>query len=98
MIALKLLPVATPMFGVTNVGAVFSTTLPVPVLVVAPVPPRATPNVPVVTLEASIFGRSSALSIPPTVTKPLVSYVIFVAVPAVMGAFSSTLVSCSALP
>jgi len=36
-----------PNAGVTNVGLVFKTTLPVPVLVVTPVPPLATGRVPV---------------------------------------------------
>ena len=35
-----------PNAGVTNVGLVFKTTLPVPVFVVTPVPPLATFNVP----------------------------------------------------
>lgn len=37
---------ATPKVGVTNIGLVDSTTLPVPVLVVTPVPPFATASVP----------------------------------------------------
>jgi hypothetical protein len=36
-----------PNAGVTNVGLVFKTTLPVPVFVVTPVPPLATGKVPV---------------------------------------------------
>ena len=44
----KLVPVAAPMTGVTSVGLVDKTTLPVPVDVVTPVPPRATVRVPVV--------------------------------------------------
>ena len=39
--------VGVPNIGVTNVGLVERTTLPVPVLVVTPVPPLATGNVPV---------------------------------------------------
>jgi hypothetical protein len=44
----KDVPVAAPMFGVTSVGDVESTTFPVPVLAVTPVPPLATDRVPVV--------------------------------------------------
>ena len=39
--------VGVPNIGVTRVGVVDNTTLPVPVLVVTPVPPLATGNVPV---------------------------------------------------
>ena len=43
----KLVPVAAPIMGVTNVGVVLNTTAPDPVLVVTPVPPLATGSVPV---------------------------------------------------
>jgi hypothetical protein len=42
----KLVPVAAPITGVTNVGVVLNTTAPVPVLVVTPVPPAKTGRVP----------------------------------------------------
>jgi hypothetical protein len=42
----KLVPVAAPITGVTNVGVVLNTTAPDPVLVVTPVPPAKTGRVP----------------------------------------------------
>jgi hypothetical protein len=41
-------PVAAPIAGVTNVGVLLKTTLPVPVEEVVPVPPETTGRVPVV--------------------------------------------------
>ena len=53
-----------PSAGVTNVGEVLSTTLPEPVLVVTPVPPLATGNVPVTPVDS---GRPVQLvSVPET--------------------------------
>ena len=46
MPVLKLPDVGVPSAGVTSVGDVDKTTEPVPVEVVTPVPPLATPNVP----------------------------------------------------
>ena len=43
-----------PKIGVTNVGLVDNTTLPVPVLDVTPVPPDATGKVPVVNAEVDV--------------------------------------------
>ena len=43
-----------PNIGVTNVGLVDKTTLPVPVLDVTPVPPDATGKVPVVNTEVDV--------------------------------------------
>ena len=51
--------VASPRTGDTKVGLVANTTLPVPVAVVAPVPPRATESVPVV---PAIIGMPVALA------------------------------------
>ena len=42
-----------PKFGVTKVGELDKTTLPVPVEVVTPVPPLATPSVPVILLAGT---------------------------------------------
>jgi hypothetical protein len=54
--------VGVPKIGVTRVGEVFSTLLPEPVLVVTPVPPLETPNVPVIPVDS---GRPVAfVSIP----------------------------------
>jgi hypothetical protein len=46
--------VGVPKIGVTNVGLVDKTTEPVPVLLVTPVPPDATGNVPVVKAEVDV--------------------------------------------
>ena len=46
--------VGVPKTGVTNVGLVDSTTFPVPVLLVTPVPPEATGKVPVVSAEVDV--------------------------------------------
>ena len=46
--------VGVPKMGVTNVGLVDKTTEPVPVLLVTPVPPEATGNVPVVNAEVDV--------------------------------------------
>ena len=46
--------VGVPKIGVTNVGLVDSTLFPEPVLVVTPVPPDATGNVPVVNAEVDV--------------------------------------------
>jgi hypothetical protein len=56
----KLVPVAAPILGVTNVGDVFSTFEPEPVLVVTPVPPLATAmvvafHVPVVRVPTAVI-------------------------------------------
>jgi hypothetical protein len=58
--------VGVPKTGVVSVGLVDRTTLPVPVLVVTPVPPLATANVPVsVIVPDEVIG-------PPVVDKPVV--------------------------
>jgi hypothetical protein len=58
--------VGVPKTGVVSVGLVDKTTLPVPVLVVTPVPPLATPNVPArVIVPDVVIG-------PPLVVKPVV--------------------------
>jgi hypothetical protein len=93
--------------GVEIVGAVASTTLPVPVDVVTPVPPRATANVPVVIAPASIklvpavivlLVSVSADARPTSVSGPAGR----VRIPeldmvAIMGAVSVLLVSVSAV-
>jgi hypothetical protein len=48
--------VGVPNAGVTNVGDVARTFAPVPIVVVAPLPPRATANVPVAMLEALVVS------------------------------------------
>ena len=58
--------VGVPRIGVTSVGLVDSTVLPVPVLVVTPVPPLATAKVPAkVIVPAAVIG-------PPEVVRPVV--------------------------
>ena len=61
VIAIRLIDVAvaTPSTGAAKVGPADRTTLPEPVEVVTPVPPRATDNVPVV---PAIIGRPVALA------------------------------------
>jgi hypothetical protein len=60
--------VGVPRIGVTNVGLVDSTVLPVPVLVVTPVPPLATANVPA-TVTAPLVA---VLGVNPVVPKLIV--------------------------
>jgi hypothetical protein len=51
VVPLMLVAVATPKTGVTRVGVVDNTVAPVPVEVVTPVPPLATPRVPVTPVD-----------------------------------------------
>ena len=59
--------VGVPKIGVTSVGLVDKTTLPVPVLVVTPVPPLATGSVPV-TLVVKFVKVVDVVPVPPEVT------------------------------
>jgi hypothetical protein len=57
-----------PKIGVTKVGLVDKTLLPEPVLVVTPVPPRATGNVPLIKLSVDV--KSAANAVRNTVAEP----------------------------
>ena len=56
----------TPMFGVVRIGLVLRTTLPVPVELVTPVPPRATAKVPevIAAAESAIAVLVTAVTLP----------------------------------
>jgi hypothetical protein len=61
IIPCKDVAVATPKVGVTSVGEFDNTTLVVPVLVVTPVPPFATPKVPVMSAVDRLTASQEAL-------------------------------------
>lgn len=65
--------VGMPRLGVTNVGEVERTLLPLPVLVVTPVPPLATASVPatVTAPDVAVFGVNPVVPKDMVVTPPL---------------------------
>ena len=88
----KVTDCGVPKIGVTNVGDVDSTVLPVPVEVVTPVPPLATGRVPV-TWEVKLTPESVPPSVrfPVLVTVPLSVMPLTVPVPPTLVTPSATL-------
>ena len=76
---LKLPLDGVPKTGVTSVGLVDSTTLPVPVEVVVPVPPANTGSVPAAKVEADV--EYIALLAVVNVVKPVPPYPVSIVVP-----------------
>ena len=73
---LKFPLVGVPSNGVTKVGLVLNTTLPVPVLVVTPVPPLATFNVPasIMAPVLAVLGVNPVVPALNVVTPPAVPF------------------------
>lgn len=90
----KTMAVGVPSAGVTNVGDVDSTTLPVPVDVVVPVPPLSTGSVPV-TCEARFtpVRAPPKVRLPVEVTVPVRVMPLTVPVPLTLVTPSATLVA-----